>query len=427
MSSLFSSLTTSVGGMKAHARSLATVSSNLANTSTTGYKGYTTSFQDLVTDNSGHMGYSSSGVMSSVVSHNDKQGPIEQVDSSSSVAINGSGYFAVRTATPAAGGGLTFDSTISYTRAGDFTLDANGYLKNGAGSYLLGWTVDPLTGATSTGTPVPIQITEMMDLAIPTTRVEFDANLPASATDGATMAASTIDIYDSTGTKHTVTYNWTKVSTNADTSTWRLNMNVKDGLGTGVDYDAGMDYTFDSDGLLQEISVVGTGDYSVSADGTSLMCNLAFDGATPQTLTCDFSQLTQFVTGRMEISSFTQNGVPAGSYSSTSIDSRGFVSINYDNGQIATFYRIPVATFMAPDSLQSISGTAFLETADSGAVQYNAAGANGAGTLLTNSLEESTVDIANEFTIMIRAQQAYAANSKAIVTVDGMLKNLTTL
>ena len=105
-----------------------------------------------------------------------------------------------------------------------------------------------------------------------------------------------------------------------------------------------------------------------------------------------------------------------------SMKSTGDVVVNYDNGQSRVVARVPVVTFPNADALERQDGQAFTETTESGAARTMPAGANGAGGLVTNSVEASNVDIANEFTKLIVAQRAYSANTKMVTTADELLQ-----
>ena len=132
--------------------------------------------------------------------------------------------------------------------------------------------------------------------------------------------------------------------------------------------------------------------------------------------------VTQFAGTKYNLVSTSQNGVKPGSFSSVSLQQNGDVVVNYDNGSSRTLAQIPVVTFSSPDSLLRQDGQAFLATNASGTPRINQSGGNGAGSLVTSSLEASNVDIAGEFTKLIVAQRAYSANTKMVTTADDMLQ-----
>ncbi len=422
--SLYVSISTAITGLTAQSRSLANVSDNLANTSTTGYKSIGTNFQDIVSSG-GSDKTNGAGVRTTPAYYNGLQGSIAASNVETYMAISGRGFFSVFGEDE---NGDPDTAKNYYTRSGDFTLDSDGRMKNSEGFFLTGWAVDPATGAVDKTTLVPIEIADIINTNIVTTALEYDANLPSSATTGTVTSASTVTVYDSEGEAHDVSYTWEKTATN----TWRLTVSAP-GAGS-PDYTGTAIFTFtDGTGVDTEgnripagrIDTITSTDFTV--DGTNLSFSLSYPGATAMPLTASFGSVTQFADETITVSVFSQNGVPEGTFNGISIDKNGLFSINYDNGVSRTYYQIPLALFNAPEQLQRVSGTAFMITEASGTPNVVAAGTDGAGTLATNALENSTVDIADQFTIMIRAQQAYAANAKTITAADSMLKTLITI
>ena len=132
--------------------------------------------------------------------------------------------------------------------------------------------------------------------------------------------------------------------------------------------------------------------------------------------------LTQYAGTAYTLNGLSQNGVPPGAFSGVTTESSGNIIANYNNGQTRIVARVPLVNFAAPDSLQRQNGQAFTSTESSGVALTNNAGSGGTGTLVTSSLEGSNVDIATEFTKLIVAQQAYAANAKVVTTANTMLQ-----
>ena len=124
------------------------------------------------------------------------------------------------------------------------------------------------------------------------------------------------------------------------------------------------------------------------------------------------------------MTSFSQNGLPQGSFTNLSIDKNGFVSLNFNNGSLKTIAQVPIVQFFAQDQLQRVSGGVYQATLASGTPRVGPAGTAGAGTIVGSSLESSNVDIATQFTDMIQAQQIYSANAKTITTIDNMLNTI---
>jgi flagellar hook-basal body protein len=117
----------------------------------------------------------------------------------------------------------------------------------------------------------------------------------------------------------------------------------------------------------------------------------------------------------------TANGYGAGSLQSINVDVDGVITGQYDNGQISPLYRIALGKFQNPHALHKNGGNLFSQTRLSGSVITNKPGINGVGSIAPNSLEQSNVDIADQFVKMITTQRGFQANSKIVTTVDGML------
>lgn len=122
-----------------------------------------------------------------------------------------------------------------------------------------------------------------------------------------------------------------------------------------------------------------------------------------------------------------QDGAKYGNYTGVSVGTDGIVTAIFDNGETRAIAQIPIATFVDVNSLEVMTGNAYIETTGSGTAILRTAGESGAGTIASSSLEQSTVDIAQEFTNMITTQRAYSAASKIITTADSMLEELLTI
>ena len=136
--------------------------------------------------------------------------------------------------------------------------------------------------------------------------------------------------------------------------------------------------------------------------------------------------LTQ-LSGKFATNYVNQDGAKYGNYTGVSISEDGIVTALFDNGETRAIAQIPIATFVDPNSLEALSGNAYIATTSSGVASLHTAGEGGAGTVSSSTLEQSTADIAEEFTDMITTQRAYSAASKIITTADAMLEELLTI
>jgi flagellar hook protein FlgE len=429
--SILGALDAAISGLNANSNALGIISDNIANSSTTGYKATSTDFSSLVTQSGSVTDYSPGGVTSKPIYNIAAQGAIQDASSPTDLAISGGGFFVVNNdATGTAGGGTT-----SFTRAGNFTVDANGNLVNAAGLYLQGQNLTPAQAAaiaaggpaTLGGTTIAgldtVNVSSITATASPTANVTIAANLPADATTAQSM---TVPVYDSQGVEHDLDLTFTPTGT---ANQWAVTADLPNAGGSSADIADGDNIVqFNSDGSFDatDSTLNAAGALSVTWDpavsgGTSpqaINFNLGTDGSTN-----GLSQLGS----TFSVANITQDGVQFGNFSSVSIDDDGLVSAHFSNGSTRAIAIIPLATFEDPDGLSPNSGDAYLATTQSGSALLEQPGTGAAGSVQASSLENSTVDIANEFSQLIIAQNAYSANSKVITTADQMEQSLLSI
>lgn len=431
--SLFGAMNTAVSGLAAQSAEFTSISNNLANSQTTGYKRVDTNFLNYLTVATPSLDDSST-VVARPQYVNDVQGTITQSDNPLALAISGQGFFAVSEPTGSAtsAGQPIFNPERYYTQAGNFTMDNQGYLVNSAGQYLNGWSIDPATGAVNQSALAPISVSQAPTNPVATTEVSLAANVPATPS-GPSPITSDVQIYDGLGQLQTINLDWTQTAPN----TWSVDVSAPNATG-GPDLGSAQ-VTFGAasgnpvpDGTIGNISG-GTGTLTTTgytAGGPAQLSFTANFGNGPQTVALDLGTygssngLTQYAGSVYTLDNLSQNGAAAGTFSGASIDDAGNVTVSYSNGQSRTIAQIPVVTFAAPEALQSQNGQAFTATGASGAARANPVGANGAGSLVTGSLEGSNVDISSEFSHLIVAQEAYSANTKTISTASQMVQSL---
>jgi flagellar hook protein FlgE len=185
---IFDALTTAVAGLQAQSFALQNISGNIANSQTTGYKETDTSFQDMVSALTANQ-QTTNGVIASSVASNTVQGSIQSTQVSTDMAINGNGYFVVARPDGSSGNQPIFSGVNYYTRAGDFQMNDNGYLVNGAGYYLEGIPINPTTGAVTGSSPQVLQFNNNFVPAAETTAINYQANLPSTPSSGKLIPA----------------------------------------------------------------------------------------------------------------------------------------------------------------------------------------------------------------------------------------------
>lgn len=431
--SLLGAMNSAISGLGAQSQAFGNISDNVANSQTTGFKRVDTSFISILTTST-----LTNNEPGAVVARpnfvNTVQGTITQTDNPLGLAIAGQGFFSVSQQTGELNNIPTFNQQLFYSRAGDFQLNKTGYMINSAGLFLNGWPIDDVTGVPNQNSLEPIQVSQTVFNPVATSEVVLSANLPATpAVDTAIPGApltSTIDVNDSLGTVHSVTLEWVKTAGDA----WTVSISSADAAVPAL---GSADVTFGaasgngvSEGTIGNLGgATGTVVASpFAADDAAVLSFTAVFGTVPQTIRLNlgnFGQtggVTQFAGTAYNLRGLTQNGVPPGSFSGVSMQPNGNVIVNYDNGQIRKIAQVPLITFNNPDALQRQNGQAFAATLESGTPLATPAGTNGAGTLITSSIEGSNVDIAAEFSKLIVAQRAYSANTRVVTTADDLLQ-----
>ncbi len=392
-----------VTGMNADTTWLASISQNVANANTTGYKNEETSFEALVNQTSSGS-FDAAGVSTNTMSLNSMQGIVVGGQSAvTNLGVEGNGFFVVSNSA-----GDTF-----LTRDGSFVPDASGNLINSDGYYLMGYNIQNGPAAISANSYTGAQVINVDNagaLPTPTTTGTFAANLPSSSANGQTETTSMV-AYDNFGGAQNLSLQWTNNSTAGSPNTWGLS--VTDSTGAVV---ATASATFSaSNGQISTLTGTGT-----SGD------TLSFTVPNGQTLGLDLSGMTQLASS-YSVNKANVNGNAPSSVTGLTIGTDGTLSFQYANGQTVPAYQIPLATVPSPDNMASVSGNAYQVTLNSSQVQIGIAGQPGFGSIQSSSLESSTVDLASELTAMINAQSAYQANSKSFQTGATLLDILNNL
>jgi flagellar hook protein FlgE len=426
--SILGAMYAAVSGLNANSNALGIISDNIANANTVGYKDTSTDFLTLVTQSGITSEYSPGGVQTKPIYNIAQQGAIQGSSSPTDLAIAGGGLFVVNS-TPA---GATGNGTTSFTRAGNFTIDANGNVVNAAGLYLHGQTLTPAQSAaiaaggaptlagSTVGALTTVNVNSISDTATPTANVTLAANLPADSASPQTM---TVPVYDTQGVEHDMTLTFTPTAT---PNQWSVGGSFASAGTTTATVAAG-------DNIVQ-FNPDGTIDAAASTFNTAGALSIAWDpavsgGTSPQALSFNIGAngttngLSQ-LGSTFNVTKVTQDGVQFGNFSSVSVGTNGVVTARFTNGLTTAIAIVPLATFENPNGLTPESGDTYLESAESGTPLLQLAGTGAAGQIEASSLENSTVDIATEFSKLIIAQQSYSANSKVLTTANQMTQSL---
>jgi flagellar hook protein FlgE len=423
------SFSAGLSGLNANGQYLAVIGNNLANINTIGFKSSGVTFMDLVSQTVG--GSSANpmqvglGVVTGSISPVFSQGAIENTREATNVAIQGNGFFVVRG-----------DNGLSYTRAGNFSLNSEGALVTPDGFKVQGYTAtDPVTGeivTTSQPTDIVVPPGVLRD-PVATSSFRTTTNLDVNATVGTTFNTP-VQIYDAVGAPHVTTATYTRTATG-----WDFEVTVDGGEVTGGT--AGTPFvlaagalTFDGLGQIATITpTTGTGGGTAPA-----VADLAFTtpawttGAQASAITWDIVDpngavsLTGFASPSAT-SSKSQNGATAGMIDSISISADGSIVATFGAGQTVAVGQLALASFNNPKGLVKLGSNRYGESQAAGIPNVGVAGTGGRGTLIGSALEQSNVDIATEFTQMILAQRGYQANSKTITVSDELLMDTLNL
>jgi len=427
---MLTSLFAAISGMNANGTSLSVIGDNIANMNTVGFKGSRASFGDVLSGIAGGSLQVGRGVFISDMSPIFTQGSFESTASALDLAIDGNGFFIV-----------SEDGARHYTRAGQFSLNKDGNIVNPDGLFLQGYLADASGNITGnignlqiTSRQSPANITSSADIAVnlkasdavPSAAFTLDGNGDTVNNDPANYNSSTtISVYDSQGGDHQVTLYFVKTAANA----WAVHYVHPTAADPSLLVDAGtQSLTFNTGGaLIDDIS--GT---AISFDfGTSVTTPQAikfnYGTGTGETPSGDgFDGTTQFASD-FTVINIGQNGYSSGSLKNMAISEDGIITGVFTNGQTREIGQIALARFVAPASLTKLGRNLYAESFDSGLPIDGIAGTSGLGRVLSNNLELSNVDLAEEFVKMISAQRGFQANSRVITTTDELMQEIVNL
>jgi flagellar hook protein FlgE len=424
--SITSSLNAGISGLRANATRLSTISDNIANSATYGFRRAHTSFHSMVIGSglAGQGAYSAGGVRTSTLRLVDQGGALIGTQNATDIAINGRGFLPVTSEL----GAQLQDGTapLLLTTTGSFRQDANGYLRNPAGLVLMGWpasedgTLPPNVRDNASGLQ-PIQVGVNQQASFPTSRIDMAVNLPASETlptAAGDPSFLSIAFFDTLGLPNTLDISFQPTGV---ANSWRMSI-VDQGSGAPVgDYDLVFNDSPSNGGTLASVSPVGVAPGYDAATGN---INLAIG-----------SQQIDFYIGRLgetgglsqrgasfSPAGVSQDGFGAGNLIGLMIDANGNLDAVYDQGFRRTLFRIPLVDVPNPNGLTALNDQAFQVSRDSGSFFLWDAGDGPVGEFVGFALQESATDVAEELTNLIQTQRAYSSNAKVIQTVDEMFQ-----
>ena len=426
-----SSLNAGVSGLASNATRLATISDNIANSSTFGYKRAETDFHSLVIGNS-RGSYSAGGVRATNQRLIDQRGSLVATSNATDIAVRGRGMFPVTTEASIITGG---DLPMQLQTTGSFRTDDQGYLRSQSGLILMGWPANPdgtipAYPRDSTAGLRPVQINTNQFAGDATTEMQLIANLPATSTQAGSDGLSeplSIEYFDNLGKSANLDVVFTPVvPATGSSNEWTMTISDSASNGAAVaEYRLTFDDSRGAGGTLLSVTTV-TGNAYDPADGTIV---IDVDGGpiTAEIGTIGSAQGMTQLSDEFAPVNIAKNGTPVGSLTSIDIDPNGFVRASFDIGINRVLYQIPLVDVPNINGLEALDQQSYRVTPDSGSFFMWNAGDGPTGDIINFAREESTVDVAGELTELIQTQRAYSSNAKVIQTVDEMLQETTNI
>lgn len=395
-----------LSGLNSSSKALDVAGNNIANASTVGFKSASTHFADVYGASLQGGGGSQIGIGATLggVVQQYSQGNITATSNPLDIAINGTGFF-----------GVSQNGSTSYTRNGQFHLDKDGYIINDQNRNLLGVLANSAGNIPQQPPTDLLKVDFVTGTPSPTTTAALTANLDSrqtvptlafSTSDPTTYNSSTaMNVYDSLGNPHTLTYYFRKEAANS----WNLYTSL-DGGAAG----AATPLTFNSTGVLQTPATPVTQSFAVTT------------GANALSIAVDLSKMSQFGAA-FAVNDQTQNGFAAGNLAGVAVSKDGIIQARYDNGQTRNIGQIALFNFRNPNGLTSIGNNQWTESADSGQPTPGNPNSGIFGVLQASSVEESNVDLTAELVNLIVQQRNYQASAQSIKTQDQIMQTLVNI
>jgi flagellar hook protein FlgE len=409
-----------LSGLEASSEALSVISNNLANLNTDGYKDQTLTFGDVFANLQGTSGNGDpiqigGGVQVQNTVSNFTNGGLDSTGQASNMALQGNGFFVVSN-----------NGQLNYTRDGDFSVNPQGQIVDGSGDLVMGYAANSSGQIQAGGALAPITVNGTETIAAQaSTTFSTTTNLQADSAAGTTFS-SPVAVTDSLGETQNLSITYTAGTT---PNTWNYSISLPasatGGTGAATTLTSGT-MTFDSSGNLESTTVAAGSSGAVSTSGgaiTGITISGLADGAAPMSLTWNLNNAAGSpVISQQDQASATPvtnvDGFGAGTLSSYNVLSNGVVEGTFSNNQTMALGQVAVGNFANPEGLTQNSGGDFQATTASGAAVLGVAGAGGNGTITGGSVELSNVNLSDEFSNMIVAQQNYEANAKALTTLD---------
>lgn len=442
MPSIVNGLFAGRSGLASHGSAIAVVGDNISNSSTVGFKTSRAEFSDLMAGGQVPGKVIGSGSQLAGVSMINDQGTLEFTSRPLDLAIDGGGYFAL------ADGEQRF-----YSRAGNFKVDASGFLVSQNGMAVMGF---PAGG---NGALEPINVNTVTQNSIETRNITISGNLDASAQLSGTVPnvtvagaarpateagevtyaqlnnqarfSTVVNVFDSLGQPHTVTYFFFRSDNNTYEARGYVNSEdvdtetpVRKGYPRAITDtgaaggQSGFNIDFDSSGARTSPPAAGASDFTGQVRWNN--------GSTPSSLNTSWNPFTQY-SAPSSVLSISQDGQGVGAVTSVSVQRNGDIFAILDNGQSSVIGTVGLVNFSNAEGLVRVGGNLLQKSNDSGEPIVGKPGSGKMGNISAGAIELSTVDIANEFVKLITLQRGFQANSRIITTINQLLNDIIQL
>jgi flagellar hook protein FlgE len=412
-------------GMIAQTSAFGSISQNISNMHTGGYKAHDTRFATVLASQVGNA-KDIGGTISQTRDYIEKQGRVMNTKNPLDLAIDGKGLFVLNTKADGTGETLYTRDGAFQKKAGEEITNLAGqtynkaYLADKNGHYLQGWEADGGGAISSGGDLSSVRIdteafsTDGPAAAQATTTAEVALNIPLTTAIGGSEKAPG-SLIDSDGNTQSFNIIFTR---NRPQQNWTLTVNPSDATSTCTDTKT---ITFDSEGRLPK--------------GTKTPISITTAAGLTTTFSLDLSDVTSLGQA-FTYFGFQRDGRAAGELDGFHFDNSGKIVGEFTNGHQATLYKLPLATFTNADALDRISGNLFERSVESGAATLREVRAENPtltdkiwefATFMPEYHELSNVDLQNQFTFMIMSQQAYNSSATVFKSVDEMTKTAASL
>lgn len=430
--SISSAMNAGVAGLAANSSRLGTISDNIANSGTFGYKRVETEFDSMVVSQGSGL-YSAGGVRATARHLIDQSGATVTTSHPLDLAMAGRGMLPVTTLSDVNNGG---QPSFLMTRSGAFRPDANGILRTDSGLVLMGWPTRadgsmPLVPRDTSGALEPIRIDASSPVGDPTSRVSLGANLPATETlptsSGAALPLK-VEYFGNLGTSEALDITFTPDTTDPNGMSNAWVVEIRDSASSNAmisSFRVEFDDSQSRGGSLASVTTLsglpydaaaGTIPLEVGGGDIELLIGAPGGATGLRQLASSFSP-----------SNISKNGSPVGKLATVEINAEGYLQATYDTGFVKSLYKVPIVDVPNVNGLVAVEGQAFKISPESGRFFLWDGGDGPTGTVIGYAREASTTDVAQELTQLITTQRAYSSNAKIIQTADEMLQETTNI